>query len=162
ERPPDLHACVELAAPVPIESTGRGRRVDEAALSKGAGRECVGRQCTELAAQEARLGRDESELVAPIAHLGRQQVGDGAAKNSLRLTAADQLATWKREGELDEAVVEEWDTRLERVRHRVPILVAQQLGQSASREHELLLPAETIGERKAVVAVRQRNGSELR
>ena len=54
-------------------------------------------------------------------------------------------------------MVEQRHPCLERVRHRVAVLVAQELGQPAGREEELELPAQPVRERGAVA--RRRGGA---
>src|SRR5207248_5520500 len=125
ERAPELHPGLDLAAPVPLEPAPRRGRVHEPALGERAGREDVARELAERAAQPAALGRHEAELVAALAHDRREEVPQRAPEHVLRPAAADQLAARQREAELDEAVVEERDTRLDRVRHGVAILVAK-------------------------------------
>ena len=94
------------------------------------------------------LRRDEAELVDPVAHDRRQQVAERAAEDVLRPAAADQLAAGEREDQLDEAVVEERHARLDRVRHRVAVLVAQELGQAAPRQEQVQVRPQPVVERR--------------
>src|SRR5205814_9096262 len=127
QRVPELESRVELVASVPLEAAARCGGVDEAALGERPRREDIGGELAERAAQEARLGRDEAELVTALPHLGRQQVGERAAQHRLRLAASDQLVAGKGERELYEPVVEERHARLDAVRHRVAVLVPEEL-----------------------------------
>src|SRR5947207_336001 len=107
--------------------------------TRQAGGEHVRGELAEPAAEPALLRRDEAELVAPLAHRRRQQIAERAPQHRLRLPAADELTARKREAELDEPVVQERHAGLERVGHRVPVLVTQQLGESPPREDQLLV-----------------------
>src|SRR5438876_1186733 len=122
---PELHPRLQAAAPVPLEPAPRRSGVDEAAVSKRARPEDVRRELAKAAAQPEPLRRDEAELVAPLADDRRQQVSQGTPEHGLRPPAADELAPRQREAQLDEPVVEERHPRLERVRHRVAVLVAK-------------------------------------
>src|SRR2546423_1412294 len=141
QRPPELHARSQASRPVALKTAPSSRSVDDAALAQGLRGKDVACQGTERPSQPVCLRRDEAELAAPLPHLRRQQIAEGAAQDRLRLAAADQLVRREREAQLDEAMVEERHPRLQRVGHRVPILVAKELGKAASREDELLVTA---------------------
>ena len=60
--------------------------------------------------------------------------------------ALDQSARLEREEQLDQPVVEERHPGFERVRHRVAVLVVEQLGKPPLGEDQLHAPAEVVGE----------------
>src|SRR3989442_11736027 len=91
QRPPELHAGVELASPVPGEPALGGARVDEAALGERAGGEDVAGERSEPVAEPAGFRSDKAELVAPVADGRRQEVAQRPAEESLRPAPCDEL-----------------------------------------------------------------------
>ena len=142
--------------PQPLE---RLVAVDESALAELGRGEHLRGEVAERAAQETLLGRDEAELVSPVANLRRQQVGERSAEHDFVLPCSYSWRGSRPYSELDQPVVEERDAAFERMGHRVPVLVAEELGQPELREHEVVLAA---GAGRASVLRRGGCGGDVR
>ena len=93
--------------------------------------EDLAREVAERPRPPARKRGDEAQLVPTGGHGRRQDVDQRAAQGTLADPVHDQVAAVEGEGELDQAVVEHRDAGLDRVGHRVAVLVAQELGKLA-------------------------------
>ena len=102
-------------------------RVDEATLATGTVCENFLRKRSERSAQPARLRGGKSHLVGPRQHSRRKKIGERLAEDHLRAALVDEVSRLQREHQLDEPIVEKRQASLDRVRHRVAILVPEQL-----------------------------------
>src|SRR5207247_6703414 len=93
---------------------------------------------------------------------GRDEVAERAPEHVLRPAAPDQLAAGEREAKLDEPVVEEGHAGLDRVRHRVPVLIAEELREPAPGQDQLLVAPKPVGERGAVRSGYGSEAAEIR
>src|SRR5581483_12017358 len=128
EAAPDREVEARLPAALPLDERADSLALEVAAPEPGA---CELRvDGCGIRPQPPRLRRLEPDLVLAVAHRRRQPVADRVTQQSLRRAVADQRRGVEPERELDEAVVEEPQPRLERERHRVPVLVAKERRQT--------------------------------
>ena len=147
EREPAPHLQPGGAAPgeEALELVGEHAAVQP--LVQRPGREQAAARLGGVRARAARVGRRlEALLVAAREHGARHPVGQGAAQHRLGGVAVEPLAVGQGEGELDQAVVEERQPRLDGEGHGVAVLVAQQRGQQALQRVEGELPRQRAGE----------------
>src|SRR5215471_10689656 len=120
----------EVDRPVPLQHAGNMRsdtsRVQQARVARQRVFDTGSHQLPQGPAEPSFFGRREAELIAAIAHNFRKNSFHCAAQDALRVAADDLVPVAETEAELDEAVIEEWDPRLDPMRHAVAVLPMQE------------------------------------
>src|SRR5207249_4795911 len=80
----------------------------------------------ERAAEPDFFRRRETELVPAPTYFLWQQAGHGAAQYSFRVAAHDLVVVSEGQAEFHQAMVDERHPRLDRMRHRIPVLPMKQ------------------------------------